>query len=360
MEYQVGVIGCGEWGPNHIRNFNSIPGCRVRTCVDLREERRQAVSRLFRGLKTSGDVRAVLDDPKIHGVVVATPTATHFDIVRDALLAGKDVLCEKPLAPTADECAVLVDLAEERSRILMVGHVFLYNPGIRRLRESLLHDDCGRIYYVHAERTNLGPFRRDVSAVFDLASHDVSILLFLLAAMPTEVSARGECYLQPNVQDVAFLSIAFPNAVLANVHVSWLDPKKVRRLTVVGDRKMIAWDDLDATGPIRIYDKGVVRSSSYRDYGEFQLLAREGDVTIPRVAGAEPLKLQSEQFLRCVRERVLPESDGRFALNVVRVLEAAQRSIAQGGAPSAVAARPRATPRSSPPKPISVAERTER
>jgi predicted dehydrogenase len=360
MEYSIGVVGCGEWGPNHIRNFRSIPGCRVRTCVDLREERRRAVSRLFRGVKTSGDVRAVLDDDKIQGVVVATPTATHFGLVRDALLAGKDVLCEKPLAPTADECAELVALAEERQRILMVGHVFLYNPGIRRLRESLLREECGRIYYVHAERTNLGPFRRDVSAVFDLASHDVSILLFLLGAMPSEVSARGECYLQPNVQDVAFLSIAFPNSVLANVHVSWLDPKKVRRLTVVGDRKMLVWDDLETTGPIRVYDKGVVRAASYRDYGEFQLLAREGDVTIPRVAPAEPLKVQSEQFLKCVRERVSPESDGRFALNVVRVLEAAHRSMAQGGAPAAVAPARRAPRRAAAPKSATVADRVGR
>jgi len=339
MDYQIGVIGCGEWGPNHIRNFNALPGCRVRTCVDPRDERRRAVASLFRGVKTAADPRAVLDDAKIAGVVVATPTATHFELVRDALRAGKDVLCEKPLAPTADECAELIDLAQAAGRILMVGHVFLYNPGIRRLKESLVHGECGRVYYLHAERTNLGPFRRDVSAVFDLASHDVSILLYLLGATATEVSARGECYLQPGVQDVAFLSIAFPDAVLANVHVSWLDPKKVRRLTVVGDRRMIVWDDLETSGPIRVYDKGVVRAASYRDYGEFQLLAREGDVTIPRIAMAEPLKVQSEQFLRAVRERVAPESDGRFALEVVRVLEAAQRSIAQGGAPAAVSRR---------------------
>ncbi len=339
MDYQLAVIGCGEWGPNHIRNFGSIAGCHVRTVVDVRAERRRAMTKMFRGVRASGDVQDPLRDPKIDGVVVATPTATHYAIVAQALRAGKDVLCEKPLAPTAEECAELVALAEAKSRILMVGHVFLYNSGIRRLRESLAREDCGRVYYVHAERTNLGPIRKDVSAVFDLASHDVSILLFLLGQMPTEVSARGECYLQPGIQDVAFLSMGFPNTVLANVHVSWLDPKKVRRLTVVGDRKMLVWDDLDTTGPIRIYDKGVVRAGSYTDYGEFQLLAREGDVTIPRVPAREPLRIQSDEFLRCVHERVAPESDGRFALKVVRILEAAQRSIGQGGAPIPVIER---------------------
>jgi predicted dehydrogenase len=259
--------------------------------------------------------------------VVAAPTQLHYAIVKDALLAGRHVLCEKPLCVEVNEAVELVELARRQRLILMVGHVFLFNPGIVRLKELVQAGEPGRIYYLRALRTNLGPVRRDVNSVFDLATHDISIFNYLLNAAPESVSATGGKFIQHKLEDVASISLHYPNNVLAHILVSWLDPKKLREIVVVGDKKMLTWDDLAPIGPIMIYDKGLDCPPDYADYGQFQLLMREGDITIPRVKLEEPLKKQNQFFLQCIREARLPMNDGAFAVNVVRVLQAVTESL---------------------------------
>jgi predicted dehydrogenase len=276
-------------------------------------------------------VREILEGDSVDAVVISTPTATHFKLAHAALSADKDVLCEKPLTLTARESKVLMELARSRGRILMVGHVFLFNPGILWLKSYLDSGGAGRAHYVHATRTNLGPIRSDVNAAFDLASHDISILNFLLGGEPVAVNATGQSFLSPRVEDVVFVSLLYPGDVLANVHVSWLDPKKVREITVVGEKRMVVWNDLSAEGPITVYDKGVIREPYYSDYGEFNLLVRQGEISIPYVKQFEPVRAQAIHFVDCIKERKTPRADGEGGLAVVRVLEAVEKSLSAGG-----------------------------
>lgn len=334
---RIGVVGFGEWGPNHARNFANLPEARVVGIADPRPARLRAVRQQFHGVRTFSSHRDMLEALPLDALVVATPTSTHAEIVRDALAAGLHVLCEKPLCASVDEGRDLVQFAASQGCRLMVGHVFLFNAGIRRLREIVTANELGTIRYLTCRRTNLGPIRSDVNAVWDLASHDVSILNYLLDALPVRVSAVGQAYLQHRLQDVAFATLTYPNDVLAHAHVSWLDPVKVREITVVGERKMAVWNDLDAPGPIRIFDKGVVQAqSSYADFGHFQLLTREGDLTVPRIPMEEPLRVQARQFLAAIRGDGEGISGGTFALGVLKVLTAVDASIAGDGVPVAV------------------------
>ncbi|RME02249.1 MAG: gfo/Idh/MocA family oxidoreductase [Deltaproteobacteria bacterium] len=329
----IGLIGCGHWGPNHIRHFMRPPKASVKWCADLNVERLEALQALYPGIRVTQDYRELLEDEGVDAVVVATPTITHFEIVRESLLAGKDVLCEKPLTTKQEACEELITIAERGQRILMIGHVFLFNAGIQMLREYRRYNIYGEIRYLYARRTNLGPFRSDVNVVWDLASHDVSIFSYLFDEEPVEVSAKGASFLQPGIEDVGFISLTYRSGVMAHLHVSWLDPKKVREITVVGERKMVIWNDMDREAPIRIYDRGVTIEPFYADFGEFQLLPRRGDISIPAVHLVEPLKTQDEHFLEAVRQRKAPRSDGHFARKVVKVLEAVERSMKGGGTP---------------------------
>lgn len=335
----IGVIGCGHWGPNHIRNLGLVPGVKVLMAADLDQRRRANVERLYPDVKTCADHREILADENISAVVIATPSATHFALVKEALEAGRDVLCEKPLATTSAHAGELAALAHEKDRVLMVGHTFLFNPGILKLKTLLDDDVAGRVCYMHAVRTNLGPIRSDVNVVHDLASHDISIFNYLRGALPLSVSARGGRFLQPGLDDVAFITLTYPGNVLGSVMVSWLHPRKVRQVTVVGDRKMITWDDLASLGPLMIFDKSVAREQTYVDYGEFHLRAREGDVTVPHVKLAEPLKLEAEHFVACLRERARPRTPAEQGVEVAKVLEAVTRSMQENGAPVEVASR---------------------
>lgn len=335
---RIGVVGFGEWGPNHVRNFSSLPEARVVGIADIRPSRLKAARQQFPGIRTFSDPKQLLDATPLDAVVVATPTSTHAEIVRYALASGLHVLCEKPLCSSVDEGQDLVRLSEEKGLVLMVGHVFLFNAGIVKLRQLIADDELGTIRYIACRRTNLGPLRTDTNAVWDLASHDVAILNFLLNTLPLNVSAVGQTYLQENLPDVAFGTMIYPESVLAHFQVSWLDPLKVRDITVVGDRKMAVWDDLMLQGPIRIFDKGVVKARHYSDFGQFQLLAREGDVTIPRIPMEEPLRSQVRHFLAAIRGEEECLSNGRFGLDVLNVLTAIDRSMAKGGAPVPVEA----------------------
>ncbi|MHC4661679.1 MAG: Gfo/Idh/MocA family protein [Planctomycetota bacterium] len=334
---KIGVIGIGHWGPNHVRNFSQLSGSTVVAAADTSEDRRAAISGLYNHITVYKTAEELLAHKDIDAVVVATPTATHYAIVKSALEAGIDVLAEKPLALTAAECFELHNLAVSKKRILVVGHVFLFNSGVIELKKCIDEQIVGTVYYGHATRVNLGPIREDVGAVYDLATHDVSIFNYLFDGCPGAVSASGKSFLQESLEDLAFITLTYPSGRVANVHVSWLDPKKIRTITLVGDKKMVTWDDLDPVGPIHIYDKGVIQEPYYSSFGEFHLLAREGDITIPKVRMSEPLRAQAQHFIECVSKRKESFSNGKFAAEVVAVLEAANKSIEAGGTPAEVA-----------------------
>jgi predicted dehydrogenase len=333
---KIGIIGCGHWGPNHVRVFSQLRDSEVVACADVAEARLQAIHEHYPQVPLFRDASQMLREVAMDAVVVAAPTGAHYALVREALEAGKHVLCEKPLSITARESVELIALAASRQRVLMTGHVFLFNPGIVKLKELLDRREVGKVLYLRALRTNLGPIRRDVNSVFDLATHDISIFNFVLGSRLDWVSAVGGQFLRSDLADVAFVSLHYPDNILAHIIVSWLDPKKLREIVVVGDAKMVIWDEMSATGPIAIYDKGVNWQQDYADFGQFQLLVREGDITIPKVRLEEPLKVQNRFFLQCLRERSLPMNDGVFAVDVVKVLEAITRSMAQRGAAVAV------------------------
>jgi predicted dehydrogenase len=332
---RVGVIGFGQWGPNHVRNFRAIDGCDVVRVCDTAPARLVLARRQFRDLAATTDPAEITRAADIDAVVVATPVQSHVALVQQALESGKDVLCEKPLAATVAECRALCDLAAARRRLLMVGHVFLYNPGVQHLKVELDRGELGRLYYLDATRTNLGPVRRDVGAIHDLASHDVSIFNFLLGATPTEVSATGGFFLQDRIEDLGFLTLTYPRGVICHAHTSWLNPRKVRHLTIVGDHKMAVWDDMNNLEPIRYYDKGVT-GDHYSSFGEFQMILRDGAITIPKVRMFEPLLRQDEEFVDCIRGRRTPAASGEFGLEVVRVIEAAMESVRNRGRAVAV------------------------
>jgi predicted dehydrogenase len=331
----VGVIGCGHWGPNHIRIFSQISGVKVRLCSDIDQARLLSIKTQFPDIQTTKECRDVFSNPEIDAVCIATPTATHFDLVSQALQAGKHVLCEKPLSLKADECLELKRLADAKGKILAVGHIFLFNEGIRQIKEYIKSGELGNIYYAHSERTNLGPFRYDVNALWDLAPHDLAIFNYLFDATPLSVSARGQKCLKTSLEDLAFATLEYPKNILVNVHVSWLDPRKVRQITIVGDQKMIVWDDLDNLGPIKLYDKHVEKTQVfYQTYGEFQLLSKEGSITIPKVSAREPLKVQNQYFIESIEKKSSPQLiDAQKAYDVVRTLEAIQASMNSGGHP---------------------------
>lgn len=334
----VGVIGCGHWGPNHIRIFSHLPNSKVSMCADISPDRIKAIKGLFPHIQTTADYQDILKHPEIDAVCIAVPTDNHFKVTFEALENNKHVLCEKPLALTPDECKTLNDLAIKNKKVLMVGHVFVFNSGIIQLKKFLKDGELGTVHYAHSERTNLGPFRYDVNALWDLAPHDISIFNYLFESTPVSVTARGHRCLGTSLEDLAFATLEYPNNILVNIHVSWLDPKKVRQLTIVGDKKMVAWDDLDNLGPIRLYDKHVEKTATfYETYGEFQLLSKEGSIVIPNIGFSEPLKTQDQYFIDCIEKNVMPElADAIKAHDVVKTLCAIQKSMENRGVPMAI------------------------
>lgn len=329
-EINIGLIGYGHWGPNHTRVFGLI-GCRVHVIADKDPERLEVAERLVPRAETVTDYNAVIDHPEIDAVVVATPTRTHYSLVKAALLADKDVLVEKPITYMAREAEDLVRLAGERGRVLMCGHTLLFEAGIRKLRQYIEDGTLGRIYYMASTRTNLGPLSTDVNALHELGSHDVSVFYYLLNDRPIHASAWGEAFVQPDIEDVSFACLEFPNRTLCHMHVSWINPRKERLLVVVGEKKMAVWNDMEPGQAIRLYDKGVMQEPYYDSFGHFQLVLRDADVLIPKLGAEEPLLLQNRHFLDCVRDRTTPLSDGAFACDVVHALELMRRSMRVGG-----------------------------
>lgn len=332
---RIAVVGAGHWGPNLIRNFHDKRASEVRLVVDRAEERLAQVRQRFPDVEVCQDAARAFDDARIDAVVIATPTSTHYPLVKAALTAGKHVLVEKPITTHAPEGEELVALAERARRVLMVGHVFCYNTGIQRVRQYVQESRLGRVYYISMVRTNLGPIRVDVNAAWDLASHDVSIVNFWLGANALSASASGGTWINAGIEDAVFATLRYPNDVLVNLHASWLNPRKARDITVVGDKCMLTFDDMNLMEPIRLYDKQVtderVRPGFIDSFSSFRASVRDGDITIPKVPMGEPLKAECDHFLACIRSGEPPLSGGREGVAVVRALEAIERSIRNQG-----------------------------
>lgn len=327
----IGVIGYGYWGPKLVRNFQESGHSRVMMVADRDQRRLNQVASTYPAVQLTNDHRELLLNPEIDGVVIATPVRTHFPLALEALSHGKHVLVEKPLAYTRQETDVLIQEAERRGLMLMVGHTFEYNPAVEMLRRLAQGGELGRIYYINSARTNLGIFQKDVNVLWDLAPHDISILLYVLGQDPIAVSACGESYVQPGIHDVARMTLTFPDQVQAHVHVSWLDPCKIRRTTVVGSKKMVVYDDVEMQEKIKIYDTGVDKPAHTDNYGEFHLSYRYGDIAIPRVAIDEPLKVECVHFVESILSGRQPRSNGHVGAKVVKILEAANASLRNNG-----------------------------
>ena len=328
----IAAVGAGAWGRNIVRTYAQMPSAELAAVCDLDEDLLANVTRQYPGVHVTRDYASILSDPRIQAVSIATPAPTHYNLCKAALLAGKDVYVEKPFVLTTEHALDLLHLAKERNRILMVGHLMEYHPALIKLRETVRSGDLGRVLYLYCQRLNLGTVRSDENAMWSLAPHDISMILFLLGEVPLDVSARGQSCLQRGVEDVVFLSISFGDMATAHVHVSWLDPHKTRKLTVVGSRKMAVFDDLEVNEKLRIYDKGAKVSADYESFAEYQGL-RFGDILVPYIKASEPLRVECQHFIDCVRTRQTPVSDGYDGLRVVQVLEAAEKSLKSNGVP---------------------------
>lgn len=336
----LAILGAGHWGGNLIRAFSQAAGSGLRLVADLDEKRLAKVRGSYPGVETTTDPASAIRRADVDAIVVATPAGDHFATAKAALEAGKHVLVEKPLALTSAECRDLIATAAARKRTLMVGHTFLYNAAVRKLRDLVASGEIGDVRYLYGSRLNLGTIRRDVDALWNFAPHDVSIAMYVLGAAPERVAARGFSYLQADVADVSFLTLFFPRGVVAQIHVSWLDPHKDRKMTVVGSKKMVVYDDVHPDAKIVIYDKGVDRevSEDVGSYGEFQLLLRSGDVSTPQIKFDEPLRVEAAHFLESIAQGTKPLTDGENGLHVVEILEAAHRSMRADGVPVPVSA----------------------
>ena len=327
----VACVGVGYWGKNLVRNFYDLPGAELRICCDLNQDLLDRTAAQYPGVNTTSDFEQVLNTPEIDAVVIASPAKAHFDLANKALEAGKHVYVEKPLTLKSADAQTLCETADRVSRNLMVGHLFEYHPAVLRLRQMVDAGELGEIHYIYAQRLNLGIIRKDENAFWSLAPHDISIINYLLDEEPVSVSARGQCFLQKDVEDVVFCNLEFPGGRMANIQVSWLDPNKVRRVTVVGSQKMAVFDDVETSEKIRLYDKGV-ETSDYQSYGD-ALTLRTGDITIPKIDMTEPLRAECTHFIDSIRNGETPRSDGRDGLRVVKVLEAAEKSLKMHGEP---------------------------
>jgi predicted dehydrogenase len=331
---RVAAVGCGYWGPNVIRNLDAVEGFDLCCICDTDPHRLRPVAARYPYARTTTSTDDILDDPSIEAIYLATPVSTHYDLTRRALEYGKHVLIEKPLATTVDQAEELADIAKRSGRTLMVGHTFVFSPPVRKVKALLDGGGIGPIYYIETTRVNLGLFQKDVSVLWDLGPHDVSILNYWLDEVPVQVSARGRSFQGEALEDVAFLTLEFPSGILAQVQISWLAPSKLRRTSVVGLQRMIVYDDLEPVEKVKVYDRGVDRQPA--SFGEFQLTYRSGDILSPRLDTTEPLFLEAQHFLDCIRSGAQPDTSSQSGVEVVRVIQAAERSLRQGGAPQTI------------------------
>jgi predicted dehydrogenase len=329
---RLGTVGLGHWGPNILRAFIACKGSEVRRACDRDEERLKKAASTFPHLSLTCCYEDLLQDDNLDAVAIATPASQHHLMAKAALEAGKHVFVEKPLALEKEEARELIALAQTKAKTIMVGHLLLYHPAIRMLKDLIRAGELGHLHYIYSTRVNLGQVRQEENALLSFAPHDISVILYLLDAHPTEVSAVGGDYLQEGIEDVVFLTLRFPNGALAHCHVSWLDPHKIRKFTVVGSKKMAVFDDMEPSDKVWIYDKGVEHRREFSSFGEF-LSLRFGDIHIPRVEMREPLHIECQHFLECINQGKRPLSDGENGLAVLEVIEAANRSLRERGRP---------------------------
>jgi predicted dehydrogenase len=330
----VGVIGCGYWGPNLLRNFAENEAAELRWICDADPTRLAAMGRRYPAAQTTTDYQGLLGDSKLDAIAVVTPVATHFQLAKSALLAGKHLLVEKPLTATAGEAEELIELAERNQRTLMVDHTFVYTGAVRKMKEIVTSGELGDLLYFDSVRINLGLFQKDINVLWDLAPHDLSIMDFLIERQPDAVSAIGSCHIEQGIENIAYLMMHFADDFIAHFHFNWLAPVKIRRTMIAGSRKMILYDDIEPTEKVRIYDKGVTTNRVDPDReADYQTLVsyRTGDVWAPKLDSTEALRYVVAEFLGSVRSARKPLTDGEAGLRVVRLLEAAQQSIKNGG-----------------------------
>src|SRR3954453_8810671 len=333
-DVSIGIVGLGYWGPNLARNFAALPGTRLAWLCDGRPEMLARHGASHPDARTTTDLGDLLDDPRLDAVVLATPVPTHAELAVQVLDAGKHCFVEKPMAQSAADAEAVVAAAAANGRTLMVGHLLEYHPGVVKLKELIDAGELGRVLYIYGNRLNLGKLRADENALWSLGAHDVSVLLRLAGEEPYEVEARGESYMREGIEDVVFCFLRFPSGLAAHLHLSWLDPHKERRFTVVGESRMATFDDMALEGKITIYDKGFDQQSS--SYGEY--ITRSGDIWSPRLSNEEPLRTECEHFVEAVRSGRPPISDGESGLRVVRVLEELQRSLDESRRPALTSA----------------------
>lgn len=331
MSTKIGVVGAGYWGPNIIRNFIQNPTCDMAVCCDLDEKRLAHMKKLYPSMAVTTDYGEIVGDPSIDAVAVYTHVSAHYPLAKKALEAGKHILVEKPFAAKVEEAEELVELADKNGSVIMVDHTFEYTAGVNKMKEIIEAGVLGDVLYVHCSRLNLGIFQRDINVVWDLAPHDLSVILYATGLKPRSIRTVGMKLMHPKVEDVAFVTLDCSGAN-AVIHVSWVDPLKVRRVSVVGTKQMLVYDDLDPLAKIQIYDKGVDNPPHYDTFGEFLCSYKYGDIHMPRLQEAEPLSVMCKHFLDCVENGKTPRSDGRSGLRMVKLLEASDQSIRLNGA----------------------------
>jgi len=332
-QIEVGVVGCGYWGPNLVRNFRSLPDCRLKSICDVSEDRLRHLKGLYPEVETETNINKLLLDKDLDAIVVATSVKHHYPMAKASLLAGKHTLIEKPLASSVEQCEELVSIAKKQGLVLMVGHTFLYSPAVRKIKEIIDRNDIGDIRYISARRLNLGLFQKDINVAWDLAPHDISIILHIMQESPLSVNCRGGAHITPGIEDVTTMNLHFSNEKSATIQSSWLDPKKVREMTIVGSERMIVYDDVAAQEKIKIYDVRVKRPPHYDSFAEFHYAYHYGDTYSPYIKQDEPLRVECQHFIDCIRNGKTPITSGVKGTEIVRILEASSASIKLDGAP---------------------------
>lgn len=328
---KIAVIGCGYWGPNLVRNFIQSHKVQELICCDTDPKRLARMKSLYPSVTVVTDYKEILEIPDLDGVAIATPVKSHYPIAKDFLTRERHVFVEKPFTHSFETSLELVKLAEEKNCVLMVGHTFEYSAAVNKIKEIVENGELGKILYISCIRVNLGLFQRDINVIWDLAPHDISIILYILGETPISVNSQGKAHFMPDIEDVATTTLNFKNGVIAFIHNSWLDPNKIRKTTIVGTKKMLVFDDIESQEKIKIYDKGVEVPPYYDTFADFHLAYRYGDIYSPRIEEYEPLRKLCDHFIECVHDRRPPHSDGYSGLRVVSILEAANKSLRMSG-----------------------------
>jgi len=325
----VGIIGCGYWGPNYVRIINDLKEAKVKYCCDLEQKNLINIKKIYQEVKVSTDYKNILRDASLDAIIITTPLNSHYEIVKVCLERGKHVLVEKPFTSSSREAGELIEIAQKNHLVLHVGHVYKYNPGIQKLKMIIKKKELGSLYYLYAQRLGLGPIRKYANVLWDLATHDIFIALYLLDDFPIKVTAVGEHYIQHDIKDLVFVSLHFSSRIICNICATWIAPEKIRKISVVGSRGMAVFDDVNKSEMLKVYERKVNTEllDSNPEYSDHQLVVSIGDVYFPQIEQSEPLKNQAKHFLECISGKKRPLSDAYEGLNVVRILEAAEKSL---------------------------------